>query len=300
MMPKSPLRKLCLLLPALLLCYMVTVFALADYLRGKPFVEKLGYIPSVATMRVLAADHKQLMSASLMLKVLTYYGALMGRAENQLEIPADYRAMSRTIDAALRLDPYNMDGYYFAQAILAWDVGKADLATSLLETGMQYRTWDWQLPFFAGFDSAFFLKDYEKAALYYRRAAELSGHEIFMNLAGRYLQQSGQTRMAISYLAMMERGARQESVKKSLATRRNAFIEVLRIEEARDAFRQQRKRPPSSLKELVREGFLPAIPRDPYGGAFYLGNDGSVSSTSGFAFAGAQKKDKGRGSNAGN
>src|SRR6266511_2146157 len=108
-------------------------------MKNKPFVEKLGYMPSVATMRVLGVDHKQFLSASLMLKVLVYFGSLIDKAENQLQIPADYPAMSRTIDAALKLDPYNMDGYYFAQAILAWDVGKVNLANTFLEYGMKYR-----------------------------------------------------------------------------------------------------------------------------------------------------------------
>src|ERR1035437_4961022 len=51
---------------------------------------------------------------------------------------------------------------------------------------MKYRTWDWQLPFFAGFNSAFFLKDYAAAARYYQRAGELSGSDLSRLLAGRY------------------------------------------------------------------------------------------------------------------
>ena len=262
---------------------------MADYMRSKPFVEKLGYIPSVNTMRVLSADHKEILSATLITKVLIYFGGLIEKADNKLRIPADYPAMSRTIDAALKLDPYNMDGYYFAQGILAWDVGKAELANSFLERGMKYRTWDWQLPYFAGFNYAFFLKDYESAARLYRRAAELSGNGMFMNLAGRYMQRSGNTRMAIAYLGMMAKNARQESLKKMLLTRRAAFIEVLKIEEARDDFVQRNEKLPGSLDDLVSSGFLHKIPRDPYGGKFFILNDGSIGSTSGFAFAVGKK-----------
>ena len=283
------MRKYYIILPMLVAGYIAVVFALADYMKNKPFVEKLGYIPSVNTMKVLAADHKEFFSASLMLKVLVYFGGLIDKADNKLQIPADYPAMSRTIDAALKLDPYNMDGYYFAQAILAWDVGKADLANSFLEYGMKYRTWDWQLPFFAGFNYAYFLKDYGNAARQYRRAAELSGQEMFMNLAGRYMQRSGNTEMAIAYLGMMAKSARQDSLKKSLLTRRAAFLEVLKIEKARDEFSQRNGRLPASLDDLLQEGFLQELPRDPYGGKFFIQRDGSISSTSGFAFAAAKK-----------
>ncbi len=61
-----------------------------------------------------------------------------------------------------------MDAYYFAQAVLVWDVGQVRLANELLEYGMRYRTWDYLLPFFAGFNYSYFLKDNEKAAQYYR------------------------------------------------------------------------------------------------------------------------------------
>jgi tetratricopeptide (TPR) repeat protein len=289
MIPGAGPRKFYIILTMLVAGYIVVVFALADYMRNKPFVEKLGYIPSVNAMKVLAADHKQFFSASLMLKVQTYFGGLIEKADNQLQIPADYPAMSRTIDAALKLDPYNKDGYYFAQAILTWDVGKSDLANRILEYGMKYRTWDWQLPFFAGFNYAYFLKDYGNAAKQYRRAAELSGNEMFINLAGRYMQRSGNTEMAIAYLGMMAKGARQDSMKKSLLTRRGAFLEVLKIEKARDAFSQRFGILPASLDDLVHGGFLRGLPQDPYGGKFFIRNDGSINSTSGFAFGDVKK-----------
>ena len=289
MTPKAGLRKLYLILPVFLAGYILVVFVLADYMRTKPFVEKLGYIPSVNTMKVLAADHKQFFGAALIMKVLIYFGALLEHSQNNLLMPADYPAMSRTIDAALKLDPYNMDGYYFAQGILAWDVGKAELANKLLESGMKYRTWDWQLPYFAGFNYAFFLKDYGNAARHYQRAAELSGNAMFMNLAGRYMQRSGNTEMAVAYLGMMAKGAHQDSLRRTLLIRRTAFLEVLMIEKARDAFSQRYGRLPGSLDDLAHGGFLQKIPQDPYGGKFFIQNDGSISSTSGFAFAGAKK-----------
>ncbi|WP_236025859.1 hypothetical protein [Geomonas azotofigens] len=281
-------RKLFLVLP-ILVGYLAVVFALADYMRSKPFVEKLGYIPSVNTMKAMSADHRETVGALLMLKVLMYYGGLVDKASNELEMPIDYPAMSRTIDASLKLDPYNMDGYYFAQAILTWNVGQVALANTFLERGMEYRDWDWQLPYFVGFNYAYFLKDYGRAAKYYRRAAELSGNNMFISLAGRYMQRSGSTEMAIVYLGNMARNSRDQAVKKSLLVRQAAFIRVLELEKARDAFVQQHGKLPGSLEELVRAGLLRGIPRDPYGGKFILQSDGSISSTSGFSFSGGKK-----------
>jgi len=177
-----------------------------------------------------------------------------------------------------------MDAYYFAQATLVWDAKQVKLANDLLEYGMGYRTWDYSLPFYVGFNSAYFLKDYAKAAEYYKRAGELSGSELFMNLTGRYLYESGNSKMAIDYLTVMEKGASIPAIKKTFQIRLQAIKEGYRIELARDRFLQEMGRLPFSVEELLNKGFLADKPVDPYGGNFYLEPDGSVRSTSKFAF----------------
>jgi len=256
-------------------------------MRNKPFVEKMGYVPKGEVLTYLSADHKELVAASLVMKVLFYFGSLSDRTFNKVNMPVDYPAMSRTIHAAVKLDPYNMDAYYFAQAILVWDVKQVELANELLEYGMKYRTWDFYLPFFAGFNYAYFLKEFDKAAVYYKKAGDLSGSELFVKLAGRYFYESGQSEMAIAYLATMEKGARNESIRKAFRTRLQALREVRRVEVARDSFLSQYKRLPSSIKNLVKDGYLKEMPIDPYGGTFYLEPDGKVRSTSRFAFGAA-------------
>lgn len=271
----------------LLALYLGIIFPFTSYMRNKPFVEKMGYVPKGEVLTYLSADHKELVAASLVMKVLFYFGSLSDRTFNKVNMPVDYPAMSRTIHAAVKLDPYNMDAYYFAQAILVWDVKQVELANELLEYGMKYRTWDFYLPFFAGFNYAYFLKEFDKAAVYYKKAGDLSGSELFVKLAGRYFYESGQSEMAIAYLATMEKGARNESIRKAFRTRLQALREVRRVEVARDSFLSQYKRLPSSIKNLVKDGYLKEMPIDPYGGTFYLEPDGKVRSTSRFAFGAA-------------
>ncbi len=165
--------------------YLFLLAPFSQYMASKPIVEKLGYVPTVAVVKAVSADQKELVGALLVMKVLMYYGGLVDKQQNQVAIPPDYPAMSRMIHGAVQLDPYNMDAYYFAQAILVWDVGQVEIADKLLDYGMRYRTWDWYLPFFAGFNHAYFLKDYAGAARYYKRAGELSGSDLFKSLAGQ-------------------------------------------------------------------------------------------------------------------
>lgn len=253
-------------------------------MKSKPYVEKLGYVPKGEALKYLSADQKEVIAATLVMKVLFYFGGLVDNSFNKLDLPVDYPAMSRSLHAAVKLDPYNMDAYYFAQATLVWDAKQIKLANELLEYGMKYRTWDFYLPFYAGFNSAYFLKDYAKAAQYYKLAGEISGSELSISLAGRYLYESGQSDLAIAYLTVMERGARNEAIKKTFGIRLQALKEGRRIEIARDKYMKNTGHLPASVEDLLREGYLVGMPVDPYGGKFYFEPDGSVRSTSKFAF----------------
>ena len=271
-----------------LLLYGVLITPFTAYLKDKPFVEKIGYVPSVVVLKSIAVDQKELVGASLVLKVLMYFGGLISKSENQFNIPPDYKNMSRLLHGAVKLDPYNMDAYYFAQSFLTWDAKQYKLANQLLDYGMEFRTWDWYLPFFAGFNSVYFLKDYAAAAKYYQRAGELSGSDLNKLLAGRYMQESGQTDLAITYLSAMLKGENNPALKKNYQIRLTAFRETRRIEEARDRYLKTQGTMPSTVEQLVSGRYLSPHPRDPYGGQFYLEVNGKVSTTSKYAFAGVK------------
>jgi hypothetical protein len=272
------------LLACLCALYAAIILPFTGYMRSKPFSEKLGTLPTVATLKFMSADQKLFVGSSLVMKVIIYFGGLAEMSKNRIIIPPDYPAMSRTIHAAIKLDPYNIDAYYFAQAFLTWDAKQFTIANDLLREGMNYRTWDWYLPFFIGFNYAYFLHDYKSAAQYYQKAGELSGQELHINLAGRYMQETGQTDHAIAYLTVMAKGARSPLAQKTFLTRLAAFKGVKQIETGRDAYKARHGRLPSSVKELVDSGFLARIPADPYGGEFFITLDGSVGTTSKFAF----------------
>ncbi len=273
-----------------LVAYCLLIGPFATYMLNKPVEEKLGFVPSIKLIKPLSVDQKELVGASLVMKVMMYYGGVMGKAikERVITEPPDLQGMSRLLHGAVQLDPYNMDAYYLAQGFLTWDARQFKVANDLLEYGMKYRNWDWYLPFFAGFNSAFFMKDYLKAAEYYKRAGELSGSELHKNLAGRYMQESGQTDLAIAYLTVMERGENIPTLKKGYQIRLMAFREVRRIELARDHYQHLRGTMPVSVEQLVQAALLTPPPVDPYGGRFYLQADGKVKSTSKFAFAGTK------------
>ncbi len=278
-----------ILLPILVFFYLGTIFPFASYMRNRPFVEKMGYTPEPGVLKLLSADQYRFVGAVLLMKVINYYGGLAERAPNKINLPPDYQEMQRTFETAVRMDPYNMDAYYFAQATMVWEAKQVRATNRLLEYGMRYRDWDFYLPFFAGFNYAYFLKDYENAARCYKRVGELTGSDLTIKLAGRYLYEAGKTQLAIDYLSTMVKSTTNEAVRKTLQTRLDAFLAVRNIEKAADRFRTNFHVVPRSVVELRSKGYLKEIPVDPYGGTFYIDERGKVRSTSKFAFGVAGK-----------
>ena len=265
--------------------YAVVLAPFSNYMKSRPFIEKIGYVPEPGVLKLLSADQHQFVAASLMINVISYYGGLLEHAQDKaIDTRPEFPAIQKMLEASVKLDPYNMDAYYFAQAIV-WFTGQVTATNRLLEYGMRYRDWDFYLPFFAGFNYGYFLKDYANAAKYYQRVGELTGSDLAMTLAGRYMYESGRTDMAISYLSLMVKSTRNEAVKKTIQTRLDAFLGVRTIEQAAAEFSKRYHRKARSIEELTCTKCLAQIPRDPYGGTFFIDNEGMVRSTSKFAFA---------------
>lgn len=267
-----------------LIVYVLLMGHFTSYLQQRPVVEKLGYNPSAHVLKFLSADQGIFLGNSLVMKVLFYYGGLVEARNNQIVLPIDYDGMLTTLNTATLLDPYNMDAYYFAQAILTWDADRLEGVNSLLEHGAAHRDWDFYLPYFLGFNYSYFLGNAKKAAPFYQQAADLTGYDLFARLAGRYMYEAGQTELAISYLKTMIPSAHSETVKQSLLIRLKAFEAVLLIESARDAYVARSGEQPVLLEDLIEDGFLLKLPVDPYGGDFYLDEQGRVKTTSLFTY----------------
>lgn len=273
------------------IAYGIIVIPFTANLKNRPLALKLGYSPEAEILRLAVLDHKLLMSEWMTLKVIHYFGSIFssGDEKNIFKTPPEYYIMFKTLQAALKLDPYNMDAYYFAQAAFTWETGRYREVNNMLEYGMKYRNWDYILPFFAGFNNAYFLKDYKSAAHYMQRAADLSGEPLFANLAARYFHEAGQTDLGIIFIESMERSAKSDSLKRTYALRKRALLAAKEIQEALKAYRLRLGKMPTEIGQLVDSGFLSRIPEDPYGGRFFINAKGNVESTSKFAFGSHNK-----------
>ncbi len=248
----------------------------------RPLFEKLGYTPHGKFYKIMLGEFRWFMGEYLTFKSIIYYGGKVNFIQRRQFNKVEYYNLYRTISTAILLNPYNEDAYYFAQATFTWDVGHVKDVNRLLEYVMKYRTWDFKIPFFLGFNYAYFLKDYRKAAYYYKIASKLTGSPLFTNLAARYFYEGGETPLAINYLKTMIKITRKESLKKLYEMRLKALEGIYEIEEAVKAFKRKFHKNPKSIDVLVKYGFLKKIPKDPYGGVYYIDKNGRVKTTSNF------------------
>ena len=261
-------------------CLVAAYLPLTELRDARPPQARLGFFPPAPVIKALSADQYQFLSHVISVECLFYFGTL---TEEERPVP-EWNRLYEALYTATRLDPYNMDAYYFAQAVLTWDAGMIRQAMDLLEYGFAHRTWDWYLPFFLSFDYAFFLKNYEKAGEYMAQAAVLNPQGWFPTLAARYFYEAGRTALALAYLREMVATAGNEAIRQHLMVRVEAFERILEIEKAILAYKDRFHRLPPDLEELVRRGLMTRIPEDPYGGSFYLDQEGRVRTTSKLAF----------------
>lgn len=269
--------------------FFITTSALDRHMASRPVVVKLGYSPSGQVLRVAAGDLKPFLAELNVFRVLIYFGTLVEKWQNKIQLPPENLNMFRFIDAAVRLDPYNMDAYYFAQASFTWQVGHAADVNRLLDHGMKYRTWDWQLPYFAGFNSAYFLKQYDKAATYMQRAAEISGHTLLTNLSARYFYESGREDLGIAFLRDMIARSPGNKERTIYELRLLALTALKNLNESVMRYRAEIGILPQNLQVLVDQGYIKEIPVDPYGGEFFIDTQGVVRTTSQLARSRSEK-----------
>lgn len=263
--------------------YIALLIPFSKYMSDRPVAVKVGYLPDAKVVKLLVADQRYLFAQYAVAKVLIYYGTLMDKLKQKVIITPEHDEMFKILHTAAVLDPYNLDVYYFAQAIFAWETGRTSEVNELLDYGMRYRRWDYQLPFFAGFNSAYFLKDYASAASYMKIAAERSQNPLMISLASRYLYESGQSEFGIYFLDSMLKTTLNPSIKSMYELRIKALQTVIEIKKAVKHYVVKTGNQPTTLKQLQNAGMLEIIPQDPYGGEFYLDRDGTVRSTSKFA-----------------
>lgn len=255
-----------------------------SYISMKPAEERLGYLPNKEVMKPASMGHKALIGEWLFFKVLVYFGGATDPDSVSKSRNIEYLNMFRFLDASTYIDPYNIDSYYFAEAVFTWEVGAVKEVNYLLERGLKYRTWDHYLPFFLGFNNFYFLKDYKSASKYMEQAAIITGDPLFTGLAARFFYESDETGVAISFVKLMIEKTWNQKVKETLEIRLKALVALDLLEKGAKNFEHDYHRKPVSIEEMINNRIIDKVPEDPYGGKFFMDEKGKIRTTSKLAF----------------
>lgn len=237
--------------------------------------------------RVLAVGHKGLYADFLLLRIISFYGERQVHRERLSREDLDYLVAG--LEAVTDLDPYFLDPYVLAEGTLTWEVHRFKDANRILEKGMKYRSQDWQLPFFLGFNHFYFLKDNRKGAEYLMEASRRPGSPSFIpHLAARLSFYGDQAKTGILFLMAIIEQTQDEKLRASLLKRKRALEGAALIEEQVERFRQEQGRVPGDIADLMAAGYIDRLPEEPYGGEWVLLPTGRVYTTS--KFVGVKKK----------
>lgn len=271
----------CLLLLLLLSGYFMTSGRVWDQREEVRRSTDAGYVIPSKYSRVLALEYKGLLADFLLLKTITFFGERVELKQSLSE--TDWQYIVGSLDAITDLDPYFLDPYILAEGLLTWESGRYEEANLLLEKGLKYRTNDWQLPFFIGFNHFFFLKDFEKGGEYLMMASRLPGSPAFLpSLAARIGYYGDKAHTAVMFLKGVIAQTSDDRLKDLLSLRLLALERAAILEDKVEEYQQERGQLPLKIVDLVTGGFLDSLPVDPYGGDWVLMKNGRVFSTSKF------------------
>ena len=114
-------RLLCGLLMA---AYSLLIIPFTDLQRNRPVEVKLGYLPHAQILKVTSGEHRTTTAGLIVMRILFYYGSVLQKLQENVIVRPEFLNLFKTVQTVVDLDPYNMDSYYFAQAVFTWDVGR--------------------------------------------------------------------------------------------------------------------------------------------------------------------------------
>jgi hypothetical protein len=226
-----------------------------------------------------AMEFKGMVSDFLFLKVITFLGERIGKQEEFSD--QHFKYLEESVNTITDLDPYFWDAYLFADMIFTWDLKEYEAANKLLLKARQYRTSDYRVPYYLGFNYFFFLKDNINGSRYLMEASKLPGSPYYLaSLAARLSGYALEHRMGIIFLKEMIMDTENEQIKREFILRIKTLEIMDQLEQKVREYKKTYRKLPSSLAELVTVGLIDKIPNDPYGGQFIMMENGGVYTTS--------------------
>ncbi len=191
--------------------------------------------------------------------------------------PDQIELLARVHEDAAWMNPANEDNYYVAGNILPWK-GQFEAGQKVLKMAIDARPFDWWPVFYFAFDIWNFEKDGLRAGETLRlaipRATDEADRLTLEVLSVRWMERGYDTRSAIRMVQSMEANSQHSRLRKYYQARIKRLEGLLKLENATERFVAKTGKHPADLRQLVQNGFVDAIPVDPFGLGYELDKNG--------------------------
>lgn len=278
MRPAPPVSWTALGVIAALMAGVVGLQAVHERRGGPPAStgEELLYVRSPEAMKRLALSYDSLLADLYWIRTVQYFGSTRLSADPNKR----YELLYPLLDLTTSLEPRFNVAYLFGSIFLAerppGGPGQPDLAIALLQRGLQAQPTKWEFAQAIGFVHYWWRHDYAQAAEWFTRAAKFPNAPFWLStLAATTLAEGGNRQSSRILWEQFARTAETEALRNE-AVRRLQQLEAMdqmdRLRQMVDAYRQRRGALPSGWVDLVRAGYLRALPADPTGTPYVLQN----------------------------
>ena len=230
---------------------------------------------SYSQIRLASPGFKSPAADALFMNIcyLTGSEVIKGKTERNFS-SKEWKQLIENIKIIEELDRYYFDPLYFLGAYVSWKIHKNKelllKINSILLEGSHYIK-DWRLPFFVAFNYFYFLGNKFEGAKYLRKAANMEGAPPYLKLlVPRLYAESGKIDLAIAVTYEELKNARKDFERKNLERRLKALTLLKKLNKAVKLYRKHFGKCPSDLRQLIKVGILKEVPKDPYGGEFYI------------------------------
>jgi tetratricopeptide (TPR) repeat protein len=251
---------------------LIVVFVSSTLVRDRVYAvtdseNELLYIPSGAVLERMALSFDSLLADVYWIRALQVYGGTR-RSDGEEK---NYDLLGPLLDITTTLDPEFNAPYRFGAIFLTEAFpngpGRTDLAVALLKKGIERKPEHWEYYMDIGFIYYWWVQDYEQAAEWFDRAADVPGASWWLrSLAANTLAAGGSRESSRMLWRQLYDSADSDWIRTE-ATRRltqlQALDEIDQLIAAARRFYELESQPPASWQELVDARMLSGIPLDP-------------------------------------
>lgn len=216
------------------------------------------YIPSGKYLKYATFGYSSMVADLVYIWAIQYY--------SDYTIAERYDHLDHIFSIIAELDPRYLDPYEMGAIIAVYEARDPYLAFKVLDRGLENNPEQWIFPYQAGHYAALTLKDYDLAQEYYKKTMAIEGAPaISKRLYADAAFKDTNYETAWQNWLEVYRTAEDERIKKIASNHLyqvKSSMDIAKLEDAIEEYRQKFGRFPDNLTQLVSAGILESVPKD--------------------------------------